>query len=153
MNLNKMFEYTWMNALFLTKYKWPKLITFSLKVNRQYDLDCNLNSNLTSFVNLSENIYCGFSLDKFKSTVIGIDSLPGKFPQLWSRSFRLQFLIKNKKDERTFERKSFKRMKFIESLCKNEVSHYLEILQNSQENTCATVSFLIKLQALSLQLY
>ena len=29
---------------------------------------------------------------------------------------------------------------------------FLEILQNSQENTCARVSFLIKLQA-SLQLY
>ena len=30
---------------------------------------------------------------------------------------------------------------------------FLEILQNSQENTCARVSFLIKLQALALQLY
>ena len=29
----------------------------------------------------------------------------------------------------------------------------LEISQNSQENTCARVSFLIKLQALGLQLY
>ena len=30
---------------------------------------------------------------------------------------------------------------------------FLEISQNSQENTCATVSFLIKLQAWGLQLY
>ena len=30
---------------------------------------------------------------------------------------------------------------------------FLEISQNSQENTCARVSFLIKLQALGLQLY
>ena len=30
---------------------------------------------------------------------------------------------------------------------------FLEISQNSQENTCARDSFLIKLQALSLQLY
>ena len=30
---------------------------------------------------------------------------------------------------------------------------FLEILQNSQENICARVSFLIKLQALGLQLY
>ena len=30
---------------------------------------------------------------------------------------------------------------------------FLEILQNSQENTCARVSFLIKLQALRLQLF
>ena len=30
---------------------------------------------------------------------------------------------------------------------------FLEISQNSQENTCARVSFLIKMQALSLQLY
>ena len=30
---------------------------------------------------------------------------------------------------------------------------FLEISQNSQEKTCATVSFLIKLQALDLQLY
>ena len=30
---------------------------------------------------------------------------------------------------------------------------FLEILQNSQKNTCARVSFLIKLQALSVQLY
>ena len=30
---------------------------------------------------------------------------------------------------------------------------FLEILQNSQENTCARISFLIKLQALDLQLY
>ena len=29
----------------------------------------------------------------------------------------------------------------------------LEILQNSQENTCTRVSFLIKLQAMDLQLY
>ena len=29
---------------------------------------------------------------------------------------------------------------------------FLEILQNSQENTCARVSFLIELQATSLQL-
>ena len=29
----------------------------------------------------------------------------------------------------------------------------LEISQNSQENTCASVSFLIKLQSLGLQLY
>ena len=30
---------------------------------------------------------------------------------------------------------------------------FLEILQNQQENTCAKVSFLIKLQASGLQLY
>ena len=30
---------------------------------------------------------------------------------------------------------------------------FLEILQNSQENTCARVSFLIKVQASGLQLY
>ena len=30
---------------------------------------------------------------------------------------------------------------------------FLEISQNSQENTCARVSFLIKMQVLSLQLY
>ena len=30
---------------------------------------------------------------------------------------------------------------------------FLEISQNSQENTCARVSFLIKLQALGLQIY
>ena len=30
---------------------------------------------------------------------------------------------------------------------------FLEISQNSEENTCARVSFLIKLQALGLQLY
>ena len=30
---------------------------------------------------------------------------------------------------------------------------FLEISQNSQENTCAKISFLIKLQALGLQLY
>ena len=30
---------------------------------------------------------------------------------------------------------------------------FLEILQNSQENTCPRASFLIKLQALDLQLY
>ena len=30
---------------------------------------------------------------------------------------------------------------------------FLEILQNSQENTCARVSFLIKLQSCGLQLY
>ena len=30
---------------------------------------------------------------------------------------------------------------------------FLEISQNSQENTCARVSFLIKLQASGLQLY
>ena len=30
---------------------------------------------------------------------------------------------------------------------------FLEISQNSHENTCARVSFLIKLQALGLQLY
>ena len=30
---------------------------------------------------------------------------------------------------------------------------FLKILQNSQENICARVSFLIKLQASSLQLY
>ena len=30
---------------------------------------------------------------------------------------------------------------------------FLEISQNSQENTCVRVSFLIKLQALGLQLY
>ena len=30
---------------------------------------------------------------------------------------------------------------------------FLEILQNSQENTCATVSFLIKLQASDSQVY
>ena len=30
---------------------------------------------------------------------------------------------------------------------------FLEILQNSQENTCARVSFLLKLQASGLQLY
>ena len=30
---------------------------------------------------------------------------------------------------------------------------FLEILQNSQENTCARVSFLINLQASGLQLY
>ena len=30
---------------------------------------------------------------------------------------------------------------------------FLEITQNSQENTCAKVSFLIKLQVLTLQLY
>ena len=30
---------------------------------------------------------------------------------------------------------------------------FLEISQNSQENTCPRVSFLIKLQALDLQLY
>ena len=30
---------------------------------------------------------------------------------------------------------------------------FLEISQNSQENTCARVSFLIKLQVLALQLY
>ena len=36
------------------------------------------------------------------------------------------------------------------SLCKIV---FLEISQNSQENNCATVSFLIKLQTLGLQLY
>ena len=30
---------------------------------------------------------------------------------------------------------------------------FLEILENSQENTCATVSFLTKLQASGMQLY
>ena len=30
---------------------------------------------------------------------------------------------------------------------------FLEISQNSQDNTCAKISFLIKLQALGLQLY
>ena len=35
-------------------------------------------------------------------------------------------------------------------LCKKV---FLEILQNSQESTCARVSFLIKLQASGLQLY
>ena len=30
---------------------------------------------------------------------------------------------------------------------------FLEVLQNSQENTCARVSFLIKLQVSGLQLY
>ena len=30
---------------------------------------------------------------------------------------------------------------------------FLEISQNSQENTCAWVSFLVKVQALDLQLY
>ena len=30
---------------------------------------------------------------------------------------------------------------------------FLEISQNSQENTCASVPYLIKLQALGLQLY
>ena len=35
-------------------------------------------------------------------------------------------------------------------LCKKML---LETLQNSQENTCARVSFLIKLQASALQLY
>ena len=30
---------------------------------------------------------------------------------------------------------------------------FLEILQNSQENTCVRVSFLIKLQGLGLQFY
>ena len=30
---------------------------------------------------------------------------------------------------------------------------FLEILKNPQENTCARVSFLLKLQALDLQLY
>ena len=30
---------------------------------------------------------------------------------------------------------------------------FLEVLKNSQKNTCARVSFLIKLQALGLQLY
>ena len=38
-----------------------------------------------------------------------------------------------------------------EVFCKKPM--FLEISQNSQENTCARVSFLIKLQALSLQLY
>ena len=38
-----------------------------------------------------------------------------------------------------------------EVLCKKGV--ILEIWQNSQENACAKVSFLIKLQALDLQLY
>ena len=37
-----------------------------------------------------------------------------------------------------------------EVFCKNV---FLEILQNSKENTCARVSFLIKLQAWDLQLY
>ena len=36
-------------------------------------------------------------------------------------------------------------------VCKKKV--FLEISQNSQENTCARVSFSIKLQALGLQLY
>ena len=35
-------------------------------------------------------------------------------------------------------------------LCKKVI---LEISQNSQENTCARISFLIKLQALGLELY
>ena len=38
-----------------------------------------------------------------------------------------------------------------EVFCKNKV--FLEILQNFQENICAKVSFLIKLQASGLQLY
>ena len=38
-----------------------------------------------------------------------------------------------------------------EVFCKKKV--FLDISQNSQENTCARVSFSIKLQALDLQLY
>ena len=39
----------------------------------------------------------------------------------------------------------------LEVFCKKKVS--LEISQNSQENTCARVSFLMKLQVSGLQLY
>ena len=39
----------------------------------------------------------------------------------------------------------------LEVFCKKNM--LLEISQNSQENTCARVSFLIKLQASALQLY
>ena len=50
------------------------------------------------------------------------------------------FLISHEQTEALVQRCSVKKM-------------FLEISQNSQENTCARISFLRKLQALELQLY
>ena len=58
-----------------------------------------------------------------------------------------------------FELESIERVKFFHFICRSSHQRcsvkkvFLEISQNSQENTCARVSFLIKLQATELQLY
>ena len=59
-----------------------------------------------------------------------------------SKVFRMSFFAKN-------ITKFFRNNHWRSSIKKV----FLEILQNSQENTCATASFSIKLQALVLQLY
>ena len=58
----------------------------------------------------------------------------------WSKSFISNFMIKNNVSE----------VATRGVLCKKA---FLEISQNSQGNTCARVSFLIKFQASGLQLY
>ena len=67
---------------------------------------------------------------------------------LWNDTTGLKFYYVSK----NIEAQSMLKIEAVFEWCSVKIV-FLEISQNSQENTCATVSFLIKLQALSLQLY
>ena len=78
----------------------------------------------------------------------------GSYDIFWIPNVKDQptYYFENGNSSKRLKRKLINNLEAVAQRCSVK-KVFLEISQNSQENTCASASFLIKLQAWSLQVY
>ena len=143
------FVYNFSRKMFLMLYtnKWPNKILWLpwlFEILGNCVLQLFVNQAVTSeILELTLSFYSTWLKSQEKNEI----SWEGKELLRWNKKRSLSFL------------KDFLLLKTLSDMIKAAVQRcsvkevFLEISQNSQENTCASVSFLIKLLAWGLQLY